>query len=363
MGEFDASAIRDQLQGGSAFSGAVPVGGWDPGSRQPSSKKQKSADISTLAAAPALTTFKKDDGVWFFGAEVPVSVKYAVRDFLRRDATGLLRRVDFFRFEFSVDLDDARQYGIKRGDTLTMSQLPAGQRRVHSVRLQKYAEIQDDFIFEDVVKCDGTAGNQAPETVSDGEAIALLHRLDTNLFASRRVLSASLSSLEAGAFRSYEDADADAGLFQTDGSRDRRSSARQRDDGTFALGIVSDASSFRRDMYLELNTFFNLISEAGYRVPIPDSTQSKPLPLEIAMRAVTHFDLAIAQAMGGAGFNNGRRFDRPVAHYVKDLTHGHLLSAINRLEGRLPPRTFGVDFEYWTSPEDDDDDQQPEGDA
>ncbi|WP_188581677.1 hypothetical protein [Azorhizobium oxalatiphilum] len=304
--------------------------------------------------ATSFTSFRKADGHWFFGAEVEAVCRLADRDFLRRDpAGGPSRRIAFRRQEFQIDLSEARAKGVEKGATLVIANLPLAQRRFQTATVQGYADKQDDFVFEELTGRPLPALPEERGRLDDIRAVHALHRMPTNLFASQRVLSANVSSFETGAFVGYDDENDDELLMeaperlaQAGARRTRQHGARQRADGHYALGVVRDIEALRTDLYLELRSFIDDLGSENYRVRIPRTDQSIALPAELAARALDHFNLAVFQAMAGAGNDSKRRFDRRVSHYVKDLTDAHLLAAIHRLDGSIPKLIF-TDFEFY----------------
>ncbi len=301
-----------------------------------------------------LSSFVQQQGAWCFGPEIPAECRAVDRDFLRHDpATGTQRRVNFRRQEFVVSLADAKRYDVKRGHRLVVANLPPAQRRFQTAVVQGYADGIDDFVFESLGLPPLPASAAERAGLSDADAVHGLHRMATNLFMSERALSASVSSHESGAFRDYDDADGDAFLEPEERTAQRAASAgrrppkvgaRQRRDGAYAMAVVADLPRLRADLYSapEVMRAFQAIGAGRYQLPIPGTGERISVPIEVASRATDHLDVAIYQAMAGAGRGAEGRIGKPVTRYVLDLFNTHLLAAIHRFDERLIPKELQV---------------------
>ncbi|WP_238122968.1 MULTISPECIES: hypothetical protein [unclassified Xanthobacter] len=309
-----------------------------------------------------LTSFVQQQGVWCFGPEIPAECRTLDRDFLRQDPiTGARRRVNLRRQEFVVQLADAKRHDLKRGHTLVVANLPPAQRRFQTAAVQGYAEAIEDFVFEALALPPLPASAAARAALSDVEAVHGLHRLVTNLFMSERALSACVASHESGAFWDYDDADGDAFLEAEERAAQRAAAAgrrapksgapkpgaRQRRDGHYAMAVVADVPRLRADLYTApaVAQAFEALGDGRYQLRIPGTTESIRVPLEVASRATDHIELAIYQAMAGAGRQVDARLGKPVTRYVLDLFNTHLLAAVHRFDDRLIPDWLKVEID------------------
>ncbi len=291
-----------------------------------------------------LSTLRRGDGEWLFGPELPSELRTVDRSFQRRDPqAGTLRTVDFRRQEFVLDSGEAKALGIVRGQTLVVANLPLGQRRFQTAPLQGYADRAPPFLFEDLTGPPLPTTEAGRAALSDVDAMHCLNRLAVNRFPSKGELSANLVGTQAGAFVGYDDAEwiipvereGQAAAQQARGEI----SANVRRDGCYAMGIVPDLEAVRAELYTHklLRRISDDIGDVRYRIPIPGKAETIPVPLEISELAPMHFQLAIFQALAGAGVKTGIWFGRPLARYVLDIFHYHLREAIRRMDQRLVP--------------------------
>lgn len=298
-----------------------------------------SAHTATSIVPPA-----KPGGAYVFGPEIAIQRREATRDMVRiKDGTA--RALPFMRYEFSIDLKDARDAGLDSKGSLFVGETPVGQRRVHRLRLQTYSTKLDTVVFEALADLEAPLDTiAARESAGDAEAIAALgQKLRCNPFVSNRLLTASLSSGDVAAFTSFED--------------DHKDGAKQRFDSGFAVGVVANAEAARAALFADRRVMraFDETGNGRLRARFNRNVGTLPLVPEVSDKAPRHLDLAIAQALCGAGSRTAAWEGKPVADFVLFLFEQHMLAALRRRDGELietrpfpegydPPDGTGIEY-------------------
>ncbi|QTL03128.1 hypothetical protein J5J86_20595 [Aquabacter sp. L1I39] len=288
----------------------------------------------------SLTTIRFDEGrsTYVFGPEVPASFRMETRVFLRRSAEGTPRKVTSRRFEIVVDPKHASAHEVKAGHILAFADLPPGQRRVQQARLQRRAKALAPVMFDDLEQI--RAAFPDPAALDDRAALRALHALPVNLFSSAPGLSACIAADESGAFASYDDEVDLAGADASDAGGPARAklTARTREDGTYALGVVADPKAVRDHLFLHprLKILLDLSGDGALKLKVPGRKTNIRVPDDLSAQVIAHFGLALEQALAGAGEKHAKHLGWPVADYAHDLFFIHLKEAVRRTQGRYP---------------------------
>lgn len=297
---------------------------------------------------------------YVFGAEVEAQFRMETRVFLRRRPDGVPRKVTARRFEIVVNPADASAHGVAAGHMLAFADLPPGQRRVQRARLQRPAKALAPVVFEDVAEI--RAAFPDPAALDDRAALRALHALPVNLFSSERGLFACIAVDEAGVFASYEDEE-DPAVDMPGAAQPARNnhSARTRNDGTYAFGVMADPKAVRDHLFLHprLKSLLDLSRDGALTLTVPGRRTNIRVPEDLSAQVVAHFGLALEQALAGAGEKHAKHLGWPVVDYAHDLFFIHLREALRRTEGRYPQ--FRQLFEEVVDPADvqDQDDPKP----
>jgi hypothetical protein len=283
-----------------------------------------------------ISTVKFDEAVggFVYGAEIDADFVLVTHDFLRK-ASGRSRVVAFSRYEIRVRVGASADISARA--TVFLSEMPAGQRRVHKSMLQSAARGAPPQFFEDIKSFPAPLDDAASRSAaSDDEAIRALHTLGVNLFETQRFLVAGFVSSGAGALMSYDDQDPDEKIKW-------RETKMRLAGATYSIGAVSDPKAVHAAIWKNKSVYraYQLADEGHLRVKASATGPEIAVPLEVAGRAVDHMEIAIAQAMAGAGEKAREYIGRPVALYAQRLFERHLYTAAVRLAGRLPPIVDG----------------------
>lgn len=280
--------------------------------------------------------FDADRNTYVFGPEVPAEFRMETRVFLRREAEGGLRKVTARRFEIVVAQKDAGAHGIEAGHMLAFADMPPAQRRVQRAVLQRSAKVLAPVVFEEVP--DILAVVPDPFALDDRAALRALHALPVNLFSSERGLSACIAADEAGDFVSYDDEEDPALADPSGAGKGEKLSPRTRKDGTYAFGVVADVKAVRDHLFRHprLKTLLDLSGDGALKLTVPGRRTNIQVPQDLSAQVVSHFGLALEQALAGGGAKAGKWFGWPVADYVHDLFFIHLKEAVRRTDGRYP---------------------------
>lgn len=273
--------------------------------------------ISTIVAAA--------DDMPVFGPELPVDVANTTRTLIRQ-GEDRRRLCDFMRFEFRIALGDARSAGLGDTAAVVAAEMPLAQRRVHLLRLQTYSSRLDPVVFEAIDELPAPfATIEERRAASDIAAIRAVHGLlRRDPYTSEHRLTAALTGIGPSPFRSYEDEGAEK--------------PNHRKDESFALAAVGDTAAVRHAVFLDkrLREALDLTGQGFLRLRHNKHATRIPIPVEVSDKVPIHLDLAIDQAMAGAGKGARARIGKPVALYALELFEAHMLNALRRRDGDLP---------------------------
>jgi len=301
--------------------------------------------------------YDRDRAAYLYGKEVPAELAMVSHDFLRDSPSGS-RVVPFSRLEIRVAAGASPD--IKARGTVFLSEMPAGQRRVHEALLQSYASSSAPRVFEEIEDLPSPwTDASARAKATDEEAIRALHHLRVNIFETGKRLVAGFVTSRAGAFMSYADQSSE------DGAANRREANLRLAGATWSIGAVVNRDAVRDAIWQDKAVLrvFNLTRNGGFKVKGGPNSPEVEVPPEVGYRAADHLDIAIRQAMAGAGQNADEHVGKPVATYAKWLFERHLYTATVRLSGRLPP-TVSLEPDHFenlgggTRPDDDLDGEQ-----
>jgi hypothetical protein len=306
--------IRPPPQRRGADHDSGPIGAW---------KRRHAISVSTIR-------FDEEANAFIYGKEIDADLALVTHD-LRRRSSGRPRKVAFTRLEIRVAARASED--IKGGGKLFLSEMPVGQRRVHEALIQTYPSRAPAPYFEDFDDLpEDLADPVSREALSDDEAIAVLHRMRVNTFESGKTLVGGFLSNAAGAFASYDDESADE-------APKRREANLRLADATYSIGAVREPDAVRHELWLDrgLSRAFELAERGRLRVKASATGPDVMISPEVSGRATEHLDIAIRQAMAGAGEKAAGLVGQPVATYAKWLFERHLFTAQERFSGRIPP--------------------------
>jgi hypothetical protein len=292
-------------------SDAGPIGSWP---------RRHSITVSTIR-------FDQQRNTYVYGAEAGADLAMLTHDFLRGAPP---RAVSFTRLEIRVPI--GKSPDVRADGNVLLSEMPAGQRRVHRARLQTYAGAATPRLFEELADLpDRLAQPSARAAASDDEAIRALHEMPVNIFETRRYLVAGFVTNRAGSFASYEDA-------ADDDTKPRETKLRVAD-ATFSIGAIAEPDVIRNAIMLDENLLrvFHLAGEGRLKVKGSATSPEVEVSAEVGSRAAGHLDIAIRQAMAGAGQRAEAHVGKPVATYARWLFERHLYTAQVRFSDRLLP--------------------------
>ncbi|MBC8130535.1 MAG: hypothetical protein H7Y08_09475 [Rhizobiaceae bacterium] len=279
--------------------------------------RHQSCTVSTIVTAA--------DGTLVYGPERPVDVANTTRTLIRQGGDRN-RLCDFIRFEFRIALGEARAAGLDDTASIVAAEMPLAQRRVHLLRLQTYSTRLDPVVFEAMDELPAPfATIEERRAASDGAAIRAVHGLlRRDPFTSEHRWTAALTGIGPSPFRSYED----------EGSE----KPNHRKDESFAIAAVGKTEAVRNSLFLDkrLGEAHDLTGRGFLRLRHNKQATLIPIPAEVSDKAPIHLNLAIDQAMAGAGKGAKSRIGKPVALYALELFEAHMLNALRRREGELP---------------------------
>lgn len=299
-------------------------------------------------------TLSGDGNCYVYGEEIDGDFVELSLDIPRRSENGV-RRVPFTRREVRVRAGASDD--IAAGAHLYLAELPKGQRRVHTALIQKYVKTRPKVVFEDMEGWPPPFNQAARrQQATDEEMISLFNSLPVNHFETGKVLVAPFISIGAGEFQTYDDASG-----YNDDVVWREGNLRVKD-AAYAVGAVRKPETVRNAVLCDdkLQEAFRKSGDGTYRVKPSQDAEWQEIPLEVGTRASEHLEIAVDQALAGAGDDAKRRVGQPVATYALDLFNHHLLNAKGRLSGRTGC-TESLDDERFahlafTPPDDDSDD-------
>lgn len=258
------------------------------------------------------------DGRPVFGAEIPIEIRDTTCTFQKRRGDHV-PAVSYRRLEFIMAAAVARLHGVRPSASLFVAELPLGQRRVHVLTFQQPNKRRAPVIFEDIENIgDEFASVERRAAASDRQAQKALQSCRINYFSSADELTASLSDTELANVASFEDNYPDH--------------PRRRRDSSFALAVVDDPDGLRNQIMQDKSLLrsFQMTGEGRLNTPHNKERSWINLPPEVASLAVQHLDVAVRQAMCGAGLRHEKWRGRPVAEYAAYLFQEHLLRAAGR---------------------------------
>lgn len=280
-----------------------------------------------------ITTVKLDEraGTFVYGEEVGADYVELTQTFARKSA-GKPRLVEFTRREVRVRAGASREVGADA--TVFLSELPVAQRRVHEAMLQTYARAAPPRYFEDITDLQGPfADAEYRMAASDDQAIRALHTMRVNLFEKQKYLVAGFVTNSAGTFMTYDDDDGNE-----EATRWREANLRIAD-AKYAIGAVSKAQALRTALWQDkdLSRVYELSGTGRLKVKASANGPEHVVSLDVGKSAPNHMEIAIRQAMAGAGDKVDEYIGQPVALYAKRLFERHLYTAQERYRGRIPP--------------------------
>ena len=280
----------------------------------------------------AVSTIRLDDDkrTFVYGDEVEADLAFVTHDLLRK-SLGQTRKVAFTRQEIRIAAGASRD--IKGGGNLFLSEMPAGQRRVHKALIQTYPRNAPPQCFEDYHDLpEDLADPKSRDALRDDQAIAVLQELRVNPFETGKVLVASFVSNSAGTFATYDDENRDE-------PAKRRETKLRLADATYSIGAVAESDEVEAAIWQDgrITRVFDLAGDGRLKVKSSATSPETKIDLEVGSRAADHLAIAIRQAMAGAGEKAAGLVGSPVAVYAKWLFERHLCTAQERFSGRIPP--------------------------